>query len=114
MNFIISIIANSVGLYIATSIVPGVVVSDNVSWYYFAFAGLMFTVVFSIILPVIKVISLPLIVLTLGFFSFVLNLIAFYALDRFLPQIEFTTLWSIILTAIVISSINMISNSLLK
>lgn len=114
MGLIISILANSIGLYIASSIVPGVVVSDGVSWYYFALAGIMFTIVFSIILPIIKTISFPIIFLTLGLFSFILNLLAFYTLDLFLTQLEFTSLLSIILTSIIISSINMISNSFLR
>ena len=114
MGLLISTIANSIGLYIASSVVPGVVLSTDVSWYYFVIAGIVFTVVFSIILPIIKAISFPIIFLTLGLFSFILNLLAFYALDRFLTQIEFTSLLSIILTSIVISSINMISNSFLR
>jgi len=49
MGFIISIIANSVGLYVASVIVPGVIVSPDIPLYYFLIAGLIFTVIFSII-----------------------------------------------------------------
>jgi putative membrane protein len=114
MNFVISIIANSVGLYIASVIVPGLEVNSDVSWYYFIIAGIIFTILFSIILPIIKLISLPIIFLTLGLFSFILNLMAFYALDIFLVGLEFESILSIILTSIIISSINMLSNLFLR
>jgi len=114
MNFLISIIANSVGLYVASVIVPGVEVSPDIPLYYFLIAGFAFTIIFSIILPIIKFISFPIIFLTLGLFSFILNLIAFYALDQFLVGLDFNSIFSIILTSIVISSINMLSNVFLR
>jgi len=114
MNLIISIIANSVGLYVASVIVPGVQVDSSVPLYYFVIAGLMFTIIFSIILPIIKFISFPIIFLTLGLFSFILNLLAFYALDQLLTGLEFTSTLAIILTSIVISGINMLSNTFLR
>jgi len=114
MGFIISIIANSVGLYVASVIVPGVIVSPDIPLYYFLIAGLIFTVIFSIILPIIKLISFPIIFLTLGLFSFILNLMAFYALDQLLVGLDFSSILSMILTSIVISSINMLSNVFLR
>jgi putative membrane protein len=114
MGFIISIIGNSVGLYVASVIVPGFEISGDISWYYFLIAGIVFTIIFSIILPIIKAISFPIIILTLGVFSFVLNLLAFYALDYILEPVQFTTFLSIVLTSLVISSINMISNTFLR
>lgn len=114
MGFIISIIGNSVGLYIASNIVPGVEITGDTSWYYFLIAGIIFTIIFSIILPIVKAITFPIIILTLGLFSFVLNLLAFYALDYFLEPLQFTTFLSIVLTSLVISSINMISNTFLR
>jgi putative membrane protein len=114
MGFIISIIANSVGLYVASVIVPGITVGPDIPLYYFLIAGLIFTVIFSIILPIIKFISFPIIFLTLGLFSFILNLMAFYALDQLLVGLDFDSILSMILTSIVISSINMISNIFLR
>lgn len=114
MNFLISIIANGVGLYVASVIVPGVVVDPSVPLYYFVIAGLVFTIIFSVVLPIIKFISFPIIFLTLGLFSFILNLIAFYALDLFLTGLEFNSILAMILTSLVISSINMLSNVFLR
>ena len=61
-----------------------------------------------------KFISFPIIFLTLGLFSFILNLIAFYTLDQLLTGLEFNSILAIILTSIVISSINMLSNVFLE
>jgi putative membrane protein len=114
MGFIISIVGNSVGLYIASNIVPGFDITGTPPWYYFLIVGIVFTIIFSIILPIVKAITFPIIILTLGLFSFVLNLLAFYALDYFLEPLQFTTFLSIVLTSLVISSINMISNTFLR
>lgn len=114
MGFLIPIIANSVGLYVASVIVPGVLVEPSTPLYYFVIAGLVFTIIFSIILPIVKLISFPIIFLTLGLFYFILNLIAFYALDQLLTGLEFSSIFAMILTSIVISSINMVSNIFLR
>jgi|688.fasta_scaffold15684_11 putative membrane protein len=114
MSLIISIIANSVGLYVASVVVPGFTVDPTVPLYYFLIAGLVFTIIFSIVLPIVKLISFPIIFLTLGLFSFILNLIAFYTLDQLLTGLEFNSILAMILTSIVISSINMLSNVFLR
>lgn len=114
MGFIISIIANSIGLYIASIVVPGFEVNPNIPVYYFLLIGFIFNFIFSIVLPIVKLVSFPIIFLTLGLFSFIINIIAFYTLDQFLVGIEFTSFLSIILTSVVISSINMLSDIFLQ
>jgi putative membrane protein len=84
------------------------------SLYSFIFAGLLFSLMFSVIMPIVKLLSIPFIIVTFGIFSFILNLLAFYLFDSLIPQIEFTTLFSIILTSIIISSINVLSQSTLR
>jgi putative membrane protein len=71
MPFIVRLIINAAALWVATRLVPGVVF--NGGWVPFLGVALVFGVVNAVIRPVTKVLTFPLILLTLGLFSFVVN-----------------------------------------
>ena len=79
LRFIVSTIVNAVGLWVATSLVPQV----NITPYggegvwetiaSFLLIGAMFGIVNAVIAPVIKVLALPLYIITFGLIAFVIN-----------------------------------------
>jgi putative membrane protein len=71
MSFIIRLLVNAAALWVATRIVPGVVYSGEVLP--FLGVALVFGVVNATLRPIAKVLTLPLIILTLGIFSLVVN-----------------------------------------
>jgi putative membrane protein len=71
MSFLIRLIVNALALYVATRIVPGV--SYRGEPLPFLGVALVFGVVNAFIGPIAKVLALPLIVVTLGLFLFVVN-----------------------------------------
>ncbi|AOZ71965.1 hypothetical protein BK816_00545 [Boudabousia tangfeifanii] len=79
MKFVYQIIANTVGLWVATLLLPGLFVpetastSENILTY--LSIGLILTLLNSIVRPVIKFLSFPLYILTLGLFGLVVNAI---------------------------------------
>jgi putative membrane protein len=71
MSFLIRLIVNALALYVATRIVPGVhYVGDPLP---FLGVALVFGVVNAVIGPLAKLLALPLILITLGLFFFVVN-----------------------------------------
>jgi len=79
LRFFVSTIVNAVGLWVATSLVPQV----NITPYggegvwetiaSFLLIGAMFGIVNAVIAPVIKVLALPLYIITFGLIAFVIN-----------------------------------------
>lgn len=79
LRFLVSTIVNSVGLFVATSLVPQVNITpyggDGV-WETiasFLLIGAMFGIVNAVIAPVIKVLAFPLYIITFGLIAFVIN-----------------------------------------
>ena len=71
MSFLIRFLVNAGALWVATRIVPGVTYSGDP----FPFLGvaLVFGIVNAFIGPVVKLLALPMIILTLGLFALVVN-----------------------------------------
>jgi putative membrane protein len=71
MAFIVRLLVNAAALWVATAVVPGVTYSGD--WLPFLGVALVFGVVNAFIAPVAKILTFPLILLTLGLFSLVIN-----------------------------------------
>jgi putative membrane protein len=71
MKFIMRIVVTAVALWAATRLVSGITFSGN--WIGLAGVALVFGVLNSFVRPVLSFLSFPLLILTLGLFTFVLN-----------------------------------------
>jgi putative membrane protein len=71
MPFLVRLLVNAAALWVATRIVPGVAYAGG--WLPFLGVALVFGVVNAFIRPVAKILTFPLIVLTLGIFALVVN-----------------------------------------
>jgi len=77
----------------------------------FLLAGLIFSIINSVLRPIVIILSLPAILLTLGLFTFIVNGLMVYVSLKLSPGLSMTFLHSII-TGIVLSLINYIVSSL--
>lgn len=75
-RFLIRWLINAIGLYVAVAIVPGInLQSDN--WLSFIWLALIFGIVNAFFSPILKLLTCPLILLTLGLFTLVINTFLF-------------------------------------
>jgi putative membrane protein len=72
MRFLVRLLINAAALWVAVKIIPGITYSSP-DWIPFFVVALIFGVVNAFIRPVLKLLSLPLIILTLGLFALVVN-----------------------------------------
>ena len=72
MSFLIRLIINAIALYAAVQIVPGVHPQSE-HWYAYLWLALIFGIVNALLRPLLKVLTCPLILLTLGLFTLVIN-----------------------------------------
>ena len=71
MPFLARLLVNAAALWVATQIVPGVTYSGG--WLPFLAVAVVFGVINAFIRPVAKILTFPLIILTLGIFALVVN-----------------------------------------
>ena len=76
----------------------------------FLVAGLIFSIVNSVLRPLVIVVSLPAILLTLGLFTFIVNGLMVYISLALTPGLQMT-FWYSVITGIVLSLINYIVSS---
>ena len=112
MRFIIRILANSLAIYLAAYFIPQVSVSGN--WKVFLICGLVLSLINMIIKPILKLISLPLIIITFGFFSIVINILTIWLLTKVVSFLSITGLVAFILTALIVSVVNWLVSFLFK
>jgi putative membrane protein len=114
MRFILRILANSLAIYLAAYFIPGVTAQTQATWKFFILSGFILALINTIIKPVLKLIALPLIILTFGLFSFVINVGTIWLLTKFIPQLIISGLMAFVLTAALITVANSLINFLIQ
>ncbi len=94
MNFIIKILVNAAALWVAARFVPGIDLTADI-WQILLIA-LVFGIINTFLKPILKILSLPVIILTLGLFAIIVNVILLaitaglmdgLTIDGFLPAL---------------------------
>lgn len=113
--FVLRWILNSIGLWIAVRIF-GTGYSDSeliTGVWVFLLAGLIFSIINTIVKPIVIILSLPAILLTLGLFTIIVNGFMVYLSLMLAPGLHMT-FWNSVLTGIVLSLVNYIVSSALE
>lgn len=71
MQFLVRLIINAAALWVAVRVVSGI--SYQGSWIPFFGVALLFGALNAVVRPILKLLTLPLLLLTLGLFTFVIN-----------------------------------------
>jgi putative membrane protein len=110
MRFIVYALAAAAGFWIASRLVHGVHVHGTVS---LLLAGLVLGILNALVRPLLTLLTLPLTILTLGLFLFVVNGITVWLVTAFIHGVQISGLWPAILTALVISVTVWLANMLM-
>lgn len=120
-SFIIRLLVNGFALWVATQIVDGVTISsDSTSSEILTLlvVALIFGLVNAFIKPVVQLLSLPLLVLTLGLFTLIVNALMFWLTSGIADVLDVPFhvegfFWEAVLGALVVSFVSWILNLLL-
>jgi putative membrane protein len=113
--FVLRWILNSFGLWVAVRIF-GTGYNDAeliTGTWVFLVAGLIFSMINTILRPIAIILSLPAILLTLGLFTIIVNGLMVYISLMLAPGLHMT-FWNSVLTGIVLSLVNYIVSSALE
>jgi putative membrane protein len=97
-------VSNVAALFVAAWLLSGVSYGDQ--WWTLLIAAAVFTVVNAWVKPVLAVLSIPFIVVTLGLFYFLINVLMLYVTDWVVADFEIDTFWWGVLAAIIVSIVN--------
>ena len=111
--FVVRWILNSFGLWIASRLFGASFDDTNATMTTFLAAGLVLSLVNTILKPIVVILSLPAILLTLGLFILVVNGLMVYIALKFVPGLEIS-FGASILTGMIISLINYIINGIIE
>lgn len=95
---------NTVALFVATWLLSGLSYGND--WWALLIAGLVFTLVNFFLKPVLAILSIPFIIVTLGIFYFLINILMLYLTHWIVPQFTIASFWWAALAAIIISAVN--------
>lgn len=104
MRILLAILFNAVALYATALVVPGIRFTGD--WVNLIIAGAIFGVFNLIVRPVALLLSLPLLIVTLGLFYFVLNGILLWVAALVLPGYAVDGLVPAILGGLVFAIVN--------
>lgn len=117
-KFIIKVLINAGALFLAVIILRPHIVMQNDAWYAYLVLGLIFGVVNSVLKPVLMIASCPLIVLTLGLGTLIVNTVLFLLsgwlgtvmnIGFTIPQNQF---WYAFLGALIVSVVSALLNGI--
>ena len=110
-TFLLRWIMNSIGLWVAVRLLGSDSGATDSVWT-FVIAGLIFSLVNTVIKPIITILALPAILLTLGLFTLVVNGFMVYISLALTPGVSMTFANSIV-AGIILSLVNYIISSAL-
>ncbi len=110
MRLLLRFACNAVALYVAAWAISGVSYGDE--WWSLLIAAAVFTLVNMWVKPILTLLSLPFIIVTLGLFLFLLNILMLYITD-WLTDFDLRSFGAAALAAIVVSVVNWVLGMLL-
>ena len=90
-SFLRNTLFNAFSIFAMSQILPGVVVSGG--FFTYILGGVALTFLLIVLRPILNLLALPLNIITLGFFSFLTNVIIFYLLTVFVAGISITAFY---------------------
>lgn len=110
--FIVRWLLVSLGLWVASRVLGNSFHDTNASTGTFLLAGLVLSLVNTLIKPIIVVLSLPAILVSLGLFMLIVNGLMVYLALMLVPGLE-VSFWGAVLTGMIISLINYIMTGIM-
>ena len=101
MHLVLRVLSMAVAIYLTIHLVPGITLSGG--WMTLLIVALVWSVILAVIKPVLSILTLPITVITLGLFSFVLNALLFWAMTFIVPGFDIAGFIPALLGSIVLS-----------
>jgi putative membrane protein len=117
MKLIIRWVITSISLFVAAWLVPGIRVDEG-GWMVFALMAVVLGLVNAVVRPILKFLSCPLIILTLGVFVLVINGLTLWLASKIAASwfgvgFHVDGFWAAFFGALIVSIVSVILNALM-
>jgi putative membrane protein len=112
MKLLLTILLNAAALYATTVVVPGITFSGSI--FQLLLAGAIFGLLNLFVRPVAVILSIPVLLLTLGLFYFILNGLLLWGFSKMMPGYDVSGFWAGLLGSFVIMAVNWVAGALAK
>jgi len=103
-RFILQILANAAGIFVAQYFIKQIIFTGD--WVDYLIVGLILAIANLIIRPILKIVTAPLIFITLGLFIIVINAVILFGVDWFVEELTVASLLGYLWGSLIISIIN--------
>ncbi len=103
MSILINILLNAIAVFVVASILPGVTIS---SFWTAIVVAIVLGLINTYIRPILLILTLPINILTLGLFTFVIIALLTWSVTAIVPGFHINGFWWALLFAILLSIVN--------
>lgn len=112
MRFLLRLLATAAALWVAVILIPGISYSGGILG--FLAVALVFGFVNAVIRPILKILTCPLVVLTLGLFVFILNAFLLWLTGEFAQALglgfDVDGFWAALVGALIVGIVSTVLN----
>lgn len=112
IGFLVRILGNSIAIYAAFLFVPGFVIKGGIKE--FLLAGILLGLLNKIVKPPIKLLTMPLIILSLGLFLVVINALMLWLVDYTFNFVVIENITALVWATIIVVMVNGIITTFTK
>jgi putative membrane protein len=105
-KLILSIVANALAIFLAAKYIIPQYMTFTGDVVDYLTVGLILALANIFIRPILKIVSAPLIFITMGLFLIVINIIILFAVDWFVEALNIISLWGYLWGSIIIAIVN--------
>jgi putative membrane protein len=104
MKTLLKYLGTVAAVILTITLVPGVSVAEgSAKWLTVLLVALVWSVIVMVVRPVLQILTLPITVITLGIFSFILNALLFWAMTLVVPGFHVSGFLAALFGALVLS-----------
>ncbi len=109
IGFLVRLLVNAIALIVVAYLVPGVRISSFTGA---LIAALVLGIVNAVLRPILIILTLPVNILTLGLFTFVINALLFYFVGHLGVGLTVDSFWAAFIGAIVLAIVSLLFSML--
>ncbi len=111
MRFVIRVLINAAALWVADQLLDGITLSGNI--WAILLVALVFGLINAVLKPILKLLSLPVLILTLGLFALVINAALLLLTDALMDDLTVDGFWSAVLGGLIIAVVSAVLSRVL-
>mgnify|MGYP002654284236 FL=1 len=112
MRLLLRLVSGALAFWAATSLISGITIIGGVKTY--LWVAFLFGLVNGLLGSLVKLLTLPAILLSLGLFSFVINAAMLMLTARWSDRLDINNFWSALAASLIISIVTTFLNQLFK